>query len=152
MRVQGRCHCGRITYEAEIDPEDVSICHCTDCQMLTGSAYRVTVRAPGAGFRLLAGHGDLHQDRRKRCAARAFVLRELRHTHVCPCRREPDHLFPAHRLPGAAGGTAAQAEMVRVVAAVVREHRPRPGTGSSMSQSAARRRPHACASRQTPRQ
>jgi hypothetical protein len=55
MHVQGRCHCGRIAYEAEVNPDDVSACHCTDCQMLSGSAYRVSVRAPAATFRLLAG-------------------------------------------------------------------------------------------------
>ncbi len=42
MHIDGQCHCGFVTYEAEIDPEDVSICHCTDCQRLTGSPYRVT--------------------------------------------------------------------------------------------------------------
>lgn len=55
MKVQGRCHCGRIRYEAEIDPERVSMCHCTDCQMLTGSAYRVSVPAPRESFVLIAG-------------------------------------------------------------------------------------------------
>ena len=43
MRIDGQCHCGAVTYQAEIDPERVSICHCTDCQALTGSPYRVTV-------------------------------------------------------------------------------------------------------------
>jgi len=55
MHVSGRCHCGEITYEAEIDPATVGICHCTDCQMLTGSAYRVSVPAPAAAFKLLSG-------------------------------------------------------------------------------------------------
>ncbi|MES3002590.1 MAG: GFA family protein [Pseudomonadota bacterium] len=55
MKVQGRCHCGQISYEAEIDPAGVSVCHCTDCQMLTGSAYRVSVRAPADAFRMLSG-------------------------------------------------------------------------------------------------
>jgi len=55
MQVRGKCHCGRIMYEAEVDPEDVSACHCTDCQMLTGSAYRVSVRATAESFRLLCG-------------------------------------------------------------------------------------------------
>jgi hypothetical protein len=50
MKVDGRCHCGAITYEAEIDPDTVGICHCTDCQMLTGSAFRVSVPAPAATF------------------------------------------------------------------------------------------------------
>jgi len=43
MKIDGQCHCGHISYEAEIDPDRVSICHCTDCQVLTGSAFRVTV-------------------------------------------------------------------------------------------------------------
>ena len=55
MKVQGSCHCGAIRYEAEIDPERVSLCNCTDCQVLTGSAYRVSVPAPAATFRLLSG-------------------------------------------------------------------------------------------------
>jgi len=55
MHVDGRCHCGKITYEAELDPERVSICHCTDCQNLSGSAYRVSVPAARDQFRMLTG-------------------------------------------------------------------------------------------------
>lgn len=51
MRIDGGCHCGRIAYEVEIDPARVSICHCTDCQMLTGSPFRVTAGA----IRLVTG-------------------------------------------------------------------------------------------------
>jgi len=50
MRVDGRCHCGAISFEAEVDPETTGICHCTDCQGLTGTAFRVTVRAPADRF------------------------------------------------------------------------------------------------------
>ena len=28
MKVHGRCHCGELTYEADVDPAHVSICHC----------------------------------------------------------------------------------------------------------------------------
>jgi len=55
MHVTGRCHCGHITYEAEVDPALVAACHCTDCQTLSGSPYRVSVRAPAAKFNLTAG-------------------------------------------------------------------------------------------------
>jgi hypothetical protein len=55
MKVEGQCHCGQITFEAEIDPETVGLCHCTDCQTLTGSAYRVTAHAPAATFVLRSG-------------------------------------------------------------------------------------------------
>ena len=55
MKVNGSCHCGQITYEAEIDPELVGLCNCTDCQMLTGTAFRVSVPALAASFRILSG-------------------------------------------------------------------------------------------------
>jgi hypothetical protein len=53
MKVHGACHCRDVTYEAEVDPSRVYVCNCTDCQVLTGSAYRVS--APATGFRLLTG-------------------------------------------------------------------------------------------------
>lgn len=52
MKIDGSCHCGRIRYEAEIDPADVTICHCTDCQTLSGSAFRTVVGARKEGFRV----------------------------------------------------------------------------------------------------
>jgi hypothetical protein len=55
MRIDGGCHCGAITYEAEVDPEKASICHCTDCQKLTGTAFRVTVPASEDNYRITKG-------------------------------------------------------------------------------------------------
>jgi hypothetical protein len=52
MKIDGSCHCGLITYEADIDPENVRICHCTDCQSLSGSAFRVVVPVPADEFSL----------------------------------------------------------------------------------------------------
>jgi hypothetical protein len=55
MKVDGRCHCGRISYEAEIDPAAVLVCHCSDCQALSGSAFRTVALTRPGGFRLLSG-------------------------------------------------------------------------------------------------
>ena len=52
MHIDGRCHCGQVSYEAEIDPERVSICHCADCQVMSGSPYRVTVFANAADVKM----------------------------------------------------------------------------------------------------
>jgi hypothetical protein len=60
MKIDGSCHCGAIRYEAEIDPEGASICHCTDCQALTGSAFHVTVATPEDRFRLTAGEPRIY--------------------------------------------------------------------------------------------
>jgi hypothetical protein len=52
MRIDGQCHCGAVRYQAEIDPELVGICHCTDCQVLTGSPYRVSVATSRSALQL----------------------------------------------------------------------------------------------------
>ena len=52
MKIDGACHCGYITIEGEADPEKVTICHCTDCQTSTGTAFRISVPVPGASFKM----------------------------------------------------------------------------------------------------
>ncbi len=60
MKIDGRCHCGYLTYEAEIDPAETGLCHCSDCQTLTGSAFSVVVPALPNTFRLLSGEPSLY--------------------------------------------------------------------------------------------
>lgn len=55
MQVDGCCHCGAISFRAEIDPQQVLICHCTDCQKLSGSAYRTVAPVVPGSFKLLGG-------------------------------------------------------------------------------------------------
>ena len=55
MKVTGGCHCGHITYEAEVDPATVRVCHCTDCQRLTGTAFRANIASLPGTFRLKSG-------------------------------------------------------------------------------------------------
>jgi hypothetical protein len=52
MKVDGACACGAIKVEAEADPEKTQLCHCTDCQTATGTAFRVSVPVPGASLKL----------------------------------------------------------------------------------------------------
>jgi len=51
----GSCHCGAIPFEAEIDPARVVVCHCTDCQVLSGAPLRAVVPTPIEKFSLLRG-------------------------------------------------------------------------------------------------
>jgi len=60
MKIDGRCHCGYITYQAEIDPEKVMICHCSDCQTLSGSAFRTVVLTRENTFKLLSGEPKIY--------------------------------------------------------------------------------------------
>jgi hypothetical protein len=45
MKIEGGCHCGAISFEAEVDTQKVAICHCTDCQQISGAPYRASVPA-----------------------------------------------------------------------------------------------------------
>jgi len=52
MKIDGACACGAIKIEGEADPERTQICHCTDCQTSTGTAFRVSIPVPGATFKI----------------------------------------------------------------------------------------------------
>jgi len=60
MKIDGGCHCGYITYVAEIDPGKVGICHCRDCQTLSGTAFRTNVPAPREAFSLRTGEPKIY--------------------------------------------------------------------------------------------
>jgi hypothetical protein len=46
MLIDGACHCGVVTFTAEVDAGRVMVCHCTDCQVLSGAPFRAVVAAP----------------------------------------------------------------------------------------------------------
>jgi hypothetical protein len=113
MKIDGQCHCGFVRYEAEIDPEEVSICHCTDCQMLTGSAYRVTVMARREDIRLTQGEPETYvktaesgrgrlQQFCRRCGSPLFTTGEGSEAEVWGIRwgsiRQRRHLAPRRQI------------------------------------------------------
>jgi hypothetical protein len=53
MQIHGACHCGQVTFTAEIDPASVMICNCTDCQTLSGAPFRTIARASMESFKLV---------------------------------------------------------------------------------------------------
>jgi hypothetical protein len=55
MQIEGGCHCGRISFTAQVDPARVMVCHCRDCQVMSGSPFRAVVPAPVETFVL---HGE----------------------------------------------------------------------------------------------
>jgi hypothetical protein len=60
MKVEGTCHCGHIMFAAEVDPETSTVCHCTDCQTLSGSAFRTAIRTKPGTFALRSGEPTLY--------------------------------------------------------------------------------------------
>jgi len=60
MKVTGQCHCRAIECEADIDPERVVICHCTDCQVMSGTAYRVIAFTHAGALKFTKGDPKIY--------------------------------------------------------------------------------------------
>jgi hypothetical protein len=60
MKIDGACHCGSIAYEADVDPEGSRICHCTDCQTMGGSAFRMVVPSVEDGIKFTSGEPKIY--------------------------------------------------------------------------------------------
>lgn len=46
MNISGQCHCGAISFTATVDPSQVLVCHCSDCQQFSGAPFRAVLPAP----------------------------------------------------------------------------------------------------------
>ena len=55
MNADGKCLCGQIQFEADIDSLTTTICHCTDCQINLGTTFGYVVGAVNNIFKLLKG-------------------------------------------------------------------------------------------------
>lgn len=55
MNIDGACLCGAIRYEAKIDPTAILVCHCSDCQINGGGAFRWGTLVAKDDFTLLTG-------------------------------------------------------------------------------------------------
>ncbi len=49
-QITGGCLCAKVRSSANAQPAFVGICHCTDCQRFSGSAFAVVVGVPEAAF------------------------------------------------------------------------------------------------------
>ena len=84
MKVDGACFCGQITYEAELDTDRILICNCTDCQTLSGSAFRTVAFTKEDAFTLITGELKIYiKIADSGQSPPAVILRELRLAHLC---------------------------------------------------------------------
>ena len=78
MALHGHCLCGSVTYSCDAEPVVTGICHRTDCQRQTGTAFSVVIAVPadrlevrGDTLRVYPTVGEDHGTRTNRhfCAA-----------------------------------------------------------------------------------
>ena len=105
MRITGGCFCKKIRYTANIDPKTVTICHSTDCQINSGTAYGVVVGVTNEEFILEDGKLTYFEK-----IADSWARRSLAFCSTCGTR---SYAKPADGKPGRFGirvGTVDQRE------------------------------------------
>jgi len=103
--ITGSCFYKKIRYTATIDPKTVTICHCTDCQINSGTAYGVVVGVTNQEFILEAGELTYFEK-----IADSGARRSLAFCSTCGTRI---YAKPADEKPGRSGirvGTVDQRE------------------------------------------
>ena len=53
--IEGGCQCGATRYRVEGSPVALAVCHCTECQRQSGSAFGMSLIVPKGSFRLVRG-------------------------------------------------------------------------------------------------
>lgn len=71
--MEGGCQCGGVRYRLEGAPLALAVCHCTECQRQSGSAFGMSLAVQSGDFRLLSGElaaftTVCESGRTKRCA------------------------------------------------------------------------------------
>lgn len=54
-KVTGGCLCGAVRFETDAEPIAALLCHCTDCQHVSGAAHYAAYITPLASLEILAG-------------------------------------------------------------------------------------------------
>ena len=132
MKVTGGCQCGQITYEAEVDPATVRVCHCTDCQKLTGTAFRANIASLPGTFRLKSGTPKIYLKTAESGNKRAHGFCPECGTPIYATSPEPNPLTYGLRVGGIDQRAQFASNLVPLGAAVVDELADRRKIGPSV--------------------
>ncbi|KAJ5289131.1 Glutathione-dependent formaldehyde-activating enzyme/centromere protein V [Penicillium angulare] len=55
MAITGSCMCGGVHYSADVDKYLAALCHCTDCQKWSGSAFTSNAVVPRSSVKVTKG-------------------------------------------------------------------------------------------------
>lgn len=109
MEVHGACHCRAIEFTAHIDPSRVVLCHCTDCQVMSGGPYRSIAQANEDEFKLLKGALTLYHKVGDSGNSRELGFCNLCGSHIYATSYAKDHDSKSNRILGLRAGTLAEA-------------------------------------------
>ena len=83
LPLTGGCQCGGVRYEIKAAPLSLYVCHCTECQRQSGSAFALSLAVPRDAFAVVRGTpGYVAARARERPRHLVLLLRRLRHPPV----------------------------------------------------------------------
>ena len=81
-KITGGCLCGALAYEAEVDENSMGLCHCRDCQILGGSAFRIAAMVAPDKFHLTKGTPKYFEKTAESGNVRRLMFCETCGTHL----------------------------------------------------------------------
>jgi len=110
-KITGGCHCGNITYEAQADLNKTLICHCSDCQIMSGSAFRTIIFVTETQFTHLGRKPKQYIKTADSGNKRAMNFCEICGSHIYAC--DADETSSAPRIFGIRLGTCDQRASIK---------------------------------------
>jgi len=83
MEHTGSCFCGEIEYRVEIEGARIDICHCRDCQIFSGSAFRTSCMVPSSSFHFVRGTPNTFDKTAESGQVRRMAFCGTCGTHLC---------------------------------------------------------------------
>ncbi len=102
MNISGSCFCGLIEYEAELDETAVGVCHCRDCQIFSGSAFRTSGIVSPQNFRFTSGSPRYFSKVADSGAVRRMAFCGECGTHLCSLPQDDKSGFVSIRVASSA--------------------------------------------------
>ncbi len=95
MRITGGCYCGELRYQADITGAPVALCHCRDCQIFGGSAFRLACAVRPDRFEITQGDPKYFEKTADSGRVRRMVFCGTCGTHIgsAPAQSGPRDFF-----------------------------------------------------------
>jgi len=90
MHTSGSCFCGATGWEAEVDPNMVGLCHCRDCQITSGGAFRMSTSVDPKTFRFTKGTPKTFDKTADSGKVRRMAFCGDCGTHLCSMPTDPN--------------------------------------------------------------
>ena len=83
MKLTGGCFCKSLEYEAVVEPGRIGVCHCRDCQIFSGSAFRTVGVVLPADFKFTQGTPTCFDKTGDSGSIRRMAFCGVCGTHIC---------------------------------------------------------------------